>query len=429
MKNKEDDHRRGDSTASTFLELARERFEARNGRPATFEESNFSLDRLQGLLRMLMLVPKAGSSEASVVARRLGGCVPRGPCCMMPGHPPGSCPSEGLMCPAVLGCTAHKMDPKRNTMLEDPSVFSMSNIRDVVDRMVSGFLYTQPHSPLCTRTDDVDYESCFEEMMNTTKFQNVAARMVSGHDAYDSSIKLCMNKDQDVGGEAACAEDLESVMKGACNLNFVTMCEAWGSSVLLLFETLPWLEPTADFFPAPRHRHHQCGCDLGRVTPVYSSEDAKESAASGPQRQNTGAKHEEGMKHITPELRDAARSANAVDEALHELVSAKFCERLREAGLLHHPLVVAELATYEPLEHRYAIGFVLCQAFGWGEADLRVWPCMIRCSRSETPSFFALPLSVSVPRCNDETWAKDTLERFAPIMPDECRLYQPFEKQ
>ncbi|CAN0111765.1 unnamed protein product [Ectocarpus sp. 4 AP-2014] len=293
---------------------------------------------------------------------------------MMPGHPPGSCPSEGLMCPAVLGCTAHKMDSKRNTMLEDPSVFSMSNIRDVVNRMVSGFLYTQPHSPLCTKTEDVDYEICFEEMTNTTKFQNVAARMVSGHDAYDNSIKLCMKKDQHVGKEAACVEDLESVVKGACNLNFVTMCEAWASSVLLLlFETLPWLEPTADFFPASRNRHRQ----------LSSSEDAKEGAASGPQRQNTGAKHEEGIKHITPELRDAARSANAVDEALHEYVLAKFCERLREAGLLHHPLVGAELATYEPLEHR----------------------------------------------CNDETWAKDTLERFAPIMPDDCRLYQPFDKQ
>ncbi|CAN0550029.1 unnamed protein product, partial [Ectocarpus sp. 12 AP-2014] len=64
-----------DSTAPTFLELARERFEARNDRPATFEENHFSLDRLQ-----LVRVPKAGSSEASVIARRLGGCVPRGPC-------------------------------------------------------------------------------------------------------------------------------------------------------------------------------------------------------------------------------------------------------------------------------------------------------------------------------------------------------------
>ncbi|CAN0322214.1 unnamed protein product, partial [Ectocarpus sp. 4 AP-2014] len=34
---------------------------------------------------------------------------------------------------------------------------------------------------------------------------------------------------------------------------------------------------------------------------------------------------------------------------------------------------------------RYAIGFVPCQEFGWGELDLRVWP--FRCSRSETLPF------------------------------------------
>lgn len=69
-------------------------------------------------------------------------------------------------------------------------------------------------------------------------------------------------------------------------------------------------------------------------------------------RHNTGAKHEEGMKHITPELRKAASLANQVDEALHEFVSAKFCDRLREASLLDHPLVAGELATNELLDER-----------------------------------------------------------------------------
>ncbi|CAM9359759.1 unnamed protein product [Ectocarpus fasciculatus] len=363
-----------ESTASTFLELARERFEARNGRPATFEENNFAFDGLQ-----LIRVPKAGSSEASVIARRLGGCVPRGPCCRFPGDPPGSCPLEGLMCPMVTGCTSHRMDPTTTTMLEDPSVFSMTNIRGVVDRMVSGFFYTDPHSPPCAWKDDVDYEDCFEKMINARKFQNIAARMVAGHDAYKGGIKLCMDKDEDVGveGEAPCVEDLESVIRGACNLNFVTMCETWDSSVLLLFETLPWLGPTADFFPAPKRQHRQRGFGDADAPPP-----AGKAAASGRSRQNTGKKHEEGIKHITPELREAASSANAVDEALHEFVSAKFCERLREAGLLHHPLVAAQLATYEPLDHR----------------------------------------------CNDEAWAKETLEKFAPITPQECRLYEPFDK-
>ena len=39
--------------------------------------------------------------------------------------------------------------------LQDPSVFSMSNVRDVVDRLVSGFFYTAPHSPECARREIV----------------------------------------------------------------------------------------------------------------------------------------------------------------------------------------------------------------------------------------------------------------------------------
>lgn len=51
--------------------------------------------------RQLLRVPKAGSSGASVIARRLGGCMPPGPCCRFPGDPPRSCPAHGLMCPRV----------------------------------------------------------------------------------------------------------------------------------------------------------------------------------------------------------------------------------------------------------------------------------------------------------------------------------------
>lgn len=39
--------------------------------------------------------------------------------------------------------------------LQDPSVFSMSNLRDVVDRLVSGFFYTAPHSPACAQSEGV----------------------------------------------------------------------------------------------------------------------------------------------------------------------------------------------------------------------------------------------------------------------------------
>ena len=40
-------------------------------------------------VRQLVRVPKSASSSASVIARRLGGCMPRGPCCNSPGELPG----------------------------------------------------------------------------------------------------------------------------------------------------------------------------------------------------------------------------------------------------------------------------------------------------------------------------------------------------
>lgn len=69
-------------------------------------------------------------------------------------------------------------------------------------------------------------------------------------------------------------------------------------------------------------------------------------------RRNDGAKHNEGIKSITPELLEAARRANPVDNQLHEFVSAKFCHELKRTGLLGHPLVVEELATNELLHQR-----------------------------------------------------------------------------
>lgn len=69
-------------------------------------------------------------------------------------------------------------------------------------------------------------------------------------------------------------------------------------------------------------------------------------------RANVGKKHEEGIKHITPELRAKAIEANSIDEAIYDFVSAKFCHRLRESGLLEHPLVAAEFAAFKPLDER-----------------------------------------------------------------------------
>lgn len=113
--------------------------------------------------------------------------------------------------------------------------------------------------------------------------------------------------------------------------------------------------PTVNLRPFLKQSHCLCRCPL----------DAKGSSSTpdeGPNletreyivsRRNDDAKHAEGIQHITPELRNTASRANPVDNVLHEFVSAKFCHRLQETGLLQHPLVATELATYELLRQRW----------------------------------------------------------------------------
>ena len=62
-----------------------------------------------------------------------------------------------------------------------------------------------------------EYEECFSEMTTLPRYQNVASRMFSGHDAYDGDIRVCMREDS---GEI-CEEYLESVVAGACNVNVI----------------------------------------------------------------------------------------------------------------------------------------------------------------------------------------------------------------
>eukprot|EP00904_Undaria_pinnatifida_P002324 jgi/Undpi1/12092/HiC_scaffold_4.g01790.m1 len=225
--------------APTFLEIARERFDARG---VSSDEEETTLDHLQ-----IVRVPKAGSGEASVIARLLGGCMPRGPCCAvrynMPGMP--DCPGDYMnQCTAVTGCLMHTMGTEEISALENPSVYSMSNIRDVVNRLVSGFFYGSQHAPECAKEEVVDYEECFAEMTNLPRYQNIASRMFAGHDVYDGDVRVCLQEDSE-----DCAETLATVVAGACNLNIIIITEVWQTSLVLLFETLPWLRPTEEFFP------------------------------------------------------------------------------------------------------------------------------------------------------------------------------------
>lgn len=101
------------------------------------------------------------------------------------------------------------------------------------------------------------------------------------------------------------------------------------------------------------HLHCLCGCELdAKVSTAAAQGPRRLTAEYAVSRKNNGHKHNEGMKHITAELRNVAIRANTVDNALHEFVSAKFCRLLQESELLEHPSVTAELATYELLHQR-----------------------------------------------------------------------------
>lgn len=214
------------------------------------------------------------------------------------------------------------MGPERKGTMQNSKVFSMSSVRDVTARLVSGFFYAAPHSPECARNKNVDYTACFRHMVERPMYQNVAARMFAGYYAYDHRQNICLKSGQ------RCSATLDAVIASACDLNFIMVSEAWKSSILLLFETLPWIAPSKAYLPVTGKS--QGGADVGR--------------------RNTERRYEEGLGNVTtPELMDLAKTRNAVDVQLHEFITAMFCNRLRVLGLINHSLVVEELVAFKSL--------------------------------------------------------------------------------
>ena len=67
------------------------------------------------------------------------------------------CVNIPTVCPVskVTGCLMHAMGTEEISALENPSVYSMPNIRDVVNRHVSGFFYGSQHAPECAKEEVV----------------------------------------------------------------------------------------------------------------------------------------------------------------------------------------------------------------------------------------------------------------------------------
>ncbi|CAN0076881.1 unnamed protein product [Scytosiphon promiscuus] len=353
-------------------------------------------------------VPQAGGRHLSAVARKLVGCSARSastpvvagaPGCRFPGDPPLGCPGDSL-CPKVVGFTDHVVN---TTVLADGTIFSLSQLRAPVERLVSAFSYgNEPHCPPCARRIEQtkqDVQECFTTMAEAQGFRNVVGRAYTGHDAYAADVSVCCcddepSRDSNNGGDSGgdgeekrdgmerngqdassrgegegdrggsdggddgpgggrdaaggfssdcCEETLSSSLAGLCLFNHIALAEAPGTSAVLLLEMLPWVRPDASFFSG--------------LTPLRAGSFLEDRGAhgDGTQKDHQGSTlevsrhgHDEigtlYQQYITQGLRDTASALNQVDTFLYDVVSANVCSRLRELGLLDHPAIAAELA-------------------------------------------------------------------------------------
>lgn len=157
----------------------------------------------------LIRIPKAGSSQLSVVARAIAGCHPDGyPCCATLDK---SCPRDDLLCNVVRGCTDHRprynitihhyqhaafVTAMTNATLSTPSsaattelqtlvhVPMITGVRDPTDRLLSAFFYKGDHRPKPIRNHS--WEIFQNDYIPQPKYRNVLTKMLNGFYAYSN---------------------------------------------------------------------------------------------------------------------------------------------------------------------------------------------------------------------------------------------------
>ena len=115
----------------------------------------------------LIRVPKASSTALSMIARRLTGCDPPGPCCKFPGDPVGSCPDRRLFnCETlgkVVGCTHHR--PFIKLLYTQPEMPTITMLRNPILRSLSAFSYRGIH---CNSKCTSGLDHCFHQYTNSS---------------------------------------------------------------------------------------------------------------------------------------------------------------------------------------------------------------------------------------------------------------------
>lgn len=196
----------------------------------------------------LLRIPKASSSAVSVVARRVVGCDPPGPCCKYPGDPPGTCPSKKLYAcmlnNKVIGCTNHNSNYEA---LSNTSIPSITILRAPIARSLSAFFYPGVHHNSHCNTN---VHSCFGEYLHDHRWQNVVTKMLTGAYAY-ANVATCEFKSQ-------CEHSLQLAFQNLPKLHFAGVAECWELSLLLLHRRFPQLTPELSEFEllAGEGEHH-----------------------------------------------------------------------------------------------------------------------------------------------------------------------------
>jgi hypothetical protein len=262
--------------------------------------SSYTITKQAHLLR----IPKASSSSLSVVARRLVGCNPPGPCCKYPGSPPGSCPSRGLFnCQEdkkLIGCTHHY--PKLESLV-DTNLMSISIMREPKNRSISAFFYPGiHHNSDCTS----DQNTCYKQYTNDKRFKNIAVKMLSGIYAY-KDVDTCL-KMQD------CKNSLDKALTNLDLLHFMGVAEMWELSMLVLHLKTPSFSPLLEEFV---------------IGNFYSDTNNADASA----RVNNKSEYSDFKKNVHSIYKNELETQNSLDYTLYIQVVTNLCQDLHKLNV------------------------------------------------------------------------------------------------
>jgi hypothetical protein len=296
------------------------------GRSSTFNNVSTTPYKRVHLIR----VPKASSTSLSVVARRLVGCQPPGPCCQYPGDPPGTCPKKHLSdCESqrkVIGCTNHFGN---DIALRSSSMKSIMVIRNPISRSLSAFHYPGMHHNSDCKGEKL---SCFQAYLKSRVWSNVVVKMLVGDHAY-ANVRTCYNSSEE------CSHSLQLAQQNLMKLHFVGVAELWELSMLVLHLKFPRLEPLLEEFNispssviGANNITHAVEGSLTQSTKLQDSKGAM-------QRVN----HDSGYRSFTDEARKRYMAElvrqNQLDMEIYAKVLQIMCQELIGLGLWEIPYV------------------------------------------------------------------------------------------